>query len=298
MGLMIDKAAKCVKILRLKEVLPMLGFLHIGCIFAISEISLQICLELLTYLMSSVFYVISSYAFNAYGGYEKDIYNQRLLGLQQVKPTNFLLISIFFGFLFCFGYALLSFEVLLLSLFPFVLGIWYAWPEKGAKYYPIIGTVIHFVAQVFLFHMGYLVIKEVDNYSISVSIYFAILLSAAHLNHEVIDYEADKISGSRSSAVSFGVDKVEKVSLLLYSLAAIYWIYLYVNNIVETVPFYAFLLAFIAQFLTKIYLIPQKHKLPQNEHSKVHIRYRNLYRRYYLLGGIVITFYQVINSLK
>ena len=40
--------------------------------------------------------------------------------------------------------------------------------------------------------MGYVILEPLSLNSFFISIYFALLFSAGHLHHEVIDYEADK----------------------------------------------------------------------------------------------------------
>lgn len=279
--------------LRLKEVLLMAGFLCIGSLFALPNLATSTLFRLAAYCLASVFFVAGGYTLNAYGGYQRDSSNARLSALQTFSHHRFLHLTVLFNLIFIFGYAALSPTLLAISLVPYLLGFWYAYPEKGAKYYPVIGTIIHFISQIFLFHMGWIVFAPMNSYSLSVSIYFAILLSAAHLHHEVIDCEADKAEGAKTTAILLGKHKTEALSVGMYSLANLYWLYLYRQNTVEAIPFLPFFMAYIAQMLTRFYYNRQPLSLQASD-NHFDIAYRDLYRWYYLAAGIVFAIYQLI----
>ncbi len=278
-----------IQALRLKEVSLMVGFFVIGSFFAMPDLQATSCLRFLLYALGSFLFVTSVYAFNAYGGYPKDKGNQRLSKLQNLSAQKFLSITLgtAFGFLFCF-YSI-SPKIALLSILSYLFWMAYSYPQKGLKNYPIAGTIIHFITQVLHFQMGYLVFLPLDTVSYSVSIYFALLFSAAHFHHEVIDYQVDKQKNTKTSAVFFGQQPIEWVSLLMFSFAFIYWYILFHKALLIEPIFYCFAVAYCLQLITKI-------SLTFINLAAKHLWYRKLYRLYYFFAGIVSTFYLLSNG--
>ncbi len=266
----------------------MVGFLCIGSVFAINELNIHTLINLFLYLLGSFFYVLSGYALNAYTGYHDDEHNERLSSLGGFSQRFYYYIVWLALGVFALAYSLIDVKLFLLSLCPFLLGLLYAFPKFGLKHYPLGGTLAHFLAQLFLFHMGYVVFEPYSDISLKIAIYFSLLLAAAHLHHEVIDHKADQLAGSRTSAVTFGWKKIESVSTLVYFLSGIYWISLFLQNLIEPLFFYPFLMAFIAQMTTRFYYIYQSIQLNGQWEADFELVYRDAYRIYYLLGGIVI----------
>jgi len=276
--------AQYIQALRIKEVSLMVGFFVIGSFFAKPSLQAIDCLRFLLYSLGSFLFVTSVYAFNAYGGYQKDQSNQRLNKLQNLSAQKFLSITLVTALSFLFCFYILSLLIALLSILSYLFWIAYSYPQKGLKNYPITGTLVHFVTQVIHFQMGYLVFQPLDTISYSVSIYFALLFSAAHFHHEVIDYQSDKQKKTTTSAVFFGQQFVEWISLGIFSIAILYWYVLFSRGIVSTPVFCFFAIAYFLQLVSKLCL-------PFKKSEFNHLQYRKMYRFYYFFAGIFSIIY-------
>ena len=210
-----------VKSARFAEVSILLGFPMIGLFFAFGSVRELFSLNVFLFVIAIFALFTAIYAFNGLAGTEDDKHNSRLSDLAGKRLSFIVTLAVSLA-LSLFVFFFIRPELAAFALVSFLLWCVYSFPKKGFKYRPGLGTLVHFVGQTLHFLMGYAVLAPVDGTSAAASVYFALLFSAGHINHELIDHDADEKSGIRTGAVCFGVKKWEKVSFFLFALAAVY----------------------------------------------------------------------------
>ncbi|HPS31414.1 MAG TPA: UbiA family prenyltransferase, partial [bacterium] len=279
-GVFMGKAIEFLKSNRSAEVAMMLGFPATGIMFAFNDIYQLFSLRVIIFIVATFALSSAVYAFNAWAGYSEDVENERLSALRN-KKRFFIHSMILFIILFIILYALIDTLLVILSLISFCLWMIYSFPKKGFKYRPLLGTLIHFAGQVIHFQMGFAVLIKPDINSILISFYFALLFSGGHLNHELIDYDADKKMGINTGAVYFGKRNWEIVSSVLFSISTLYILVistLKIANFFYCLPFVAGGIIHIAH---RLFLY--KNDLSQ----KRFISERKFYRFVYFAAGII-----------
>ena len=213
--------AAFIKSARFAEVSILLGFPMIGLFFAFKSPDQLLSLPVFLFAAAIFFLFTAIYAFNGWAGTEDDKHNSRLAGL--AGKRRYFIVTLAVSFLLSLVLFFLIRPLLaLFSCISFLLWAIYSFPKKGFKYRPVLGTMIHFIGQIIHFLMGYTVLAPLDKGSAAASVYFALLFSAGHINHELIDHDADEKSGIKTGAVRFGVSAWEKVSFALFLTAALY----------------------------------------------------------------------------
>jgi 4-hydroxybenzoate polyprenyltransferase len=266
--------------LRLKEIGGKTGFFLVGVFFSKPAISTENILVTFHFIALCMMNGVAVYLINAGLGYEQDKSNERLKELRQFKHATLLT----FGFLV----LLLSltwlywFSDRLLLPASIIYGIWilYSLP-KGLKTIPLLGIACGFVAQVFHFHIGYLVFSEWSINSILLSVYFAFLFAGGHALHEVIDYEADAKASIQTSAVFFGRQMILKFSVILFTVAAIWMIFLTGLKILSAYEMIPYIMAFLFQ----VWLFC---KLPDCWSNEDLFLFRRKYMTAYLLATVTV----------
>ncbi|MEQ8189900.1 MAG: UbiA family prenyltransferase [Candidatus Eremiobacterota bacterium] len=272
---------KYIKILRLGEVFLMSGFPLIGTIFSFTEVSIESLLKICFFSFSTFLMFLSIYTLNSWCGYYYDIDNTRLSYMKNIRPGNLLILCIIFMFLSSALYLIISFKLFIMGIICIFLWLSYSFPKIGLKHVPLAGTILHFLAQIIHFQMGYSLFQNISIQSILISMYFSLLFSAGHLHHEIIDFEADKKACIKTGAVFFGKDKILKISSSLFFISAMYLFALYEWKVLQYVELIIFITAYIMQVITQIYL-----KINMYSEYKMYLKYRTLYRVYYLLAGL------------
>ncbi len=223
----------------MKEILLMTGFSFIGILF--TDVSgWTNWLKNITVFFFVFFYVLAVFAMNSFADYEKDKHSKRLKIVGDISKQTYIQLFI----LFCVLFGVLSYAVnvtvLILSLSSLLLwGFYYLQPLRLKSTF-LGGTLIHLLAGVLHFHTGYCSYQEYGIESLTISINFALLLSAGHFHHEIMDYDDDKSTGSKTTAVRIGKDKVLLLRTVLIAFTLFYWNTLFFFNIIETIAFYAF----------------------------------------------------------
>lgn len=210
-----------IKSARFAEVSILLGFPMIGLFFAFKSADQLISPPVFLFAAAIFSLFTAIYAFNGLAGTEDDKHNSRLADLAG-KRRSFIMTLVVSLIISLVLFFLIKPVLAAFSAVSFLLWCVYSFPKKGFKYRPILGTMIHFIGQIIHFLMGYTVIAPLDKGSAAASVYFALLFSAGHINHELIDHDADEKSGIKTGAVCFGVSAWEKVSFALFTLAALY----------------------------------------------------------------------------
>ncbi len=267
--------------LRIGESALMLGFPLVGVLFAINEISGTNIGSAIWFAIAIFLLSISIYTFNAYCGRNWDSDNPRLAVNKGDSERFYLLIPIFSLIMSILALWLLDITLAVLALVNFILWALYSYPRIGFKNKPIAGTIVHFLSQILLFQMGYLVLSAVSARSILASIFFALLFSGGHLQHEVIDYKVDKEAGIRTNAVVFGPRTAEKIEFSIFLFAAIYWSLLYYVEVIYRYEYLPFVLASCLQLTTMLIF-----GVKIAEEQRFSLLNRALYRFYFLVAGI------------
>ena len=143
-------------------------------------------------------------------------------------------------------------------------------------------SVIHFLAGICHFHIGYSCFKEPSFFSLCISVLFAMLLSAGHFNHEIIDYDSDKIAGNLTTAVRIGINKATNLRTLLILLSIAYWTTVFYLKVIVALPFIIFLLPTCALLIFSVSL---RHKGPE--------LFQKLARGAFLIAGIILLIIQL-----
>lgn len=242
------KVISILKSARSAEVALLLGFPITGALVAFDSPRQLFSLDLLFFIIGMFSLCSAIYSFNGWAGMAEDERNTRLHNLKDKRV--FFLVSLAVSIIsFIIFHSFLSLFLVVSSLISFCLWMVYS---KKFKYRPVLGTLIHFVGQILHFEMGYSIIKPMDSYSLLVSIYFALLFSAGHINHELIDYEADKRAGVQTGAVFFGKKTWTVVSLILFSGSTLFLLCISTTKHVDMVIFFPFIAAGVIHAARKL----------------------------------------------
>ncbi len=205
---------------RFAEATIITTFTLLGSLFSAPFFLSFFSVNFLVFIVAAYLLIISIYSFNSWAGFTEDMHNPRLKlaesGVRQRHFTYTTGISLATALLL-FLYTSLS--ALLLAVLVFMLWFFYSFPVKGFKYIPIAGTVLHIVAGTVQFQLGWLFFEPVSATSLITGLYFGIILSTGHINHELIDRTADAAAGIRSGAVVFGEQRWMAVHLVLAAIA-------------------------------------------------------------------------------
>ncbi|HOY31898.1 MAG TPA: UbiA family prenyltransferase [Bacteroidales bacterium] len=278
-----------IKALRIPEVALMSGFFIIGSFFGIDEWNYNILIKLVMICFISFFTILSVYTYNAAAGKQADVFNKRLSALGKFSSLTYKISGIIFLLFSIALSALIHIIFPLLTLIVYLIWLVYAHPKWGLKHKAYWGTVLHFFAQILHFNMCYFAFKDVSIYSISLSVFFAIAFSAGHLNHEIIDYEADKHAQIKTTAVKHGIHKVLFTIIVLCAVNIFYCFVLKRMGIIDNTMSW---LMIIPSFLhLSLYIIYAKNILKK---SKL---IRSFYRTFYLISILLIIIDKYFNIL-
>ncbi len=211
----IDKFKNVLLSFRVREVIPKLAFVLIGCMIPMIEEGTVFRLSVFLLALSSFFFATAIYGLNSYWGFESDQINPRLQPTLKLSRSQYLHFAL--GFMAC-GYVLLfflPFNTLLIA--HLVLALWIAYSiPKGLKGIPWGGLSLAFITQVAHYFLGYSVYqKELTMTAGLLSIYFGLMVASGHMIHEYVDYEADKRNGEHTTACKVGADRALWLSFLL-----------------------------------------------------------------------------------
>lgn len=260
----------------------------IGAVFAVQSLDATTLLKLGVIGAACFFLIISIYAFNSFFGKKQDEKNERLADLKHLGSLDFLLtslvslaISLTLGF-----YLDLIIPLALLGVA--VLWILYSLPVFGLKHIPFAGTALHFVAQIIHFNMVYYVFAPISWTSILISLFFSFGFAGGHLNHEVIDHDADKQAGITTGAVLLGVNKGIWLSFILFTAGILLLWVLYLNAYLEPFEFAIILAGYLVQLISFLILKPK-----MRTQRNCIFRYRNIYRIVFFLEGVVLLIFRI-----
>lgn len=210
--------------LRLGEIIVMSGFFTIGIFFAPINLR-QHTSQLVWAFIGILAYILSVYTLNSYADYQADKINPRLAHLSRIKKKTYLALAITGVAAFAGIFGSLNLLLIPISLAAYLTWIfYYVLQYKGLPY---IGTLIHFVAGILHFHFGFCSLLYPTLESLLSSVFFALVLSAGHVNHEILDYAADMQASVNTTAVRIGLQKANRNLLVLFLLGFVYGMFIF-----------------------------------------------------------------------
>jgi 4-hydroxybenzoate polyprenyltransferase len=282
---MIRRIVVFLKTIRAVESTLMCGFPLIGTLFAVDEFSRGLVHSVIRFLVATYGLVIYVYVLNSWGGLETDRKNRRLEDhpvLTGEVTANHLMAVFYIGLAVSFALYLLWVP----QCFPIALAIasiWtmYSHPDIMAKARPIFGNLVHFSGGILQFLLGWILLKPIEGAGLLLAVYFAGIFSAGHLNHEVMDHDADREMGLRTNAVVFGPHRMLSVAFGFFTFWSIYLFAITIYGFVPaswTIPFLVvYPIHAIAHF-----------KFRPAPGETYRLEYQKIYRALYVAAGVVV----------
>lgn len=212
---------------RLPEVLMICGAPFLGALLTIPDLTLG-SIGRAAYVIAGILALaIHVYLYNAWAGLVYDQADPRRrvdpLLRGQLKPVKALAAS-----LVSLGISLAMFLSLSISLFLIALveaGLWflYAHPRIGLKRIPVVPTLLHVVGGTLAVYLACAAMEGMSLKNIWVSFYFGLVLGAGHLNHELLDCEADRLGNFKTSPIRFGKKPVFIASFIVFTFSTAYF---------------------------------------------------------------------------
>ncbi|MEZ5002400.1 MAG: UbiA family prenyltransferase [Chitinophagales bacterium] len=269
------------KITRLKEIFLMTGFSMIGVFFTPDfEFDLLLIFAL---FFQVVLFVIAVYCLNSYADYEEDKESLRLKDVSQISKHTYFILMVFFVVLFLSVGVLLNINIALFSFTAFLFWCTYYLPPLRLKSTFLLGTLIHFVCGIIHFHVGYSLFNTISLHSLIYSIYFALLLSLGHFNHELIDYEDDLKNSTITTAVRIGQSNTLKIRRLLLIVAILYLSLAFYTKYIDEWIFFSFFIASISSLIIDIMSTYMSPKI-----------FQKITRNLFLLAGTITIFSRMV----
>lgn len=272
------------KTIRALESTLMVGFPLIGTFFALTELSWSVIVEVLKFLPATYGLVIYVYALNSWGGIETDRQNARLTDhpvfTGDISPGQLLAVAYVGLAVSFFLYVRWLPRCYPIALSIFALWTLYSHPDVLAKGRPVYGSLIHFCGGILQVLLGWVVVAQITPTAVALSVFFAGVFTAGHMNHEVKDHDADKAMGLRTNAVAFGPRRMLNVAFAFFALCTAYLILMSRMGIVPWSLSWPFAAIFPMHAAA--------HRLLRPRGAEVYRRsYQVFYRSLYLLAGLV-----------
>jgi len=221
---------------RWKDVVVLQGAPVLGVLFGLDTLEGVPPVAIPVFAVASLLVVAHVFLLNDWSDAESDHHARekrgRIFTDRGIEPRRMLLFCSVLG---AAGLAMLP----ALSLWSFAFGsgvvlagVAYSMPGIGTKGIPVASSVTHVAGQCLQFLMGYCLTRPPDLRGALVSIFFALVFAAGHLNQEVRDFEGDREAGTRTNAVVFGRRTAFFASHLLFAAAFAYLGWLAVRSLV------------------------------------------------------------------
>lgn len=261
--------------MRLPEITLMTGFGTVAVLFFEEPL---VRFEVFILVCASYSIVASIYSANSFFGFKADLSNPRFKKLQFKDSGIYIILTLVFLLLSLFLWYLLRPVLIFYALAFFFLWLLYSVPG-GAKYWPILGTVVHLVGVILQFHMASIVFESENSWILLIASYFALLFAGGHVAHEIKDYDSDKAERISTNAVYFGMRKMTLVYYCLILMAATIWTVIGFTEVVSGVIFWAFETAIFFHLITLIF--------GKNFFYVGSVKLQTLYRIFYLFAGVL-----------
>jgi 4-hydroxybenzoate polyprenyltransferase len=209
--------------IRYREIALMQGAPILGATFAFGNATPDKLGALIVFAAASVLLVAHIFALNDWAGVSADLNDpNKAPGVcltKGISRRHILVLSIVL-----LAGSLLLFRILggctfVLASAIAALGLLYSAPAIPAKGVPLLSSVTHLVGGELHFLLGYAVFTPVNGRGMLIALFFALTVTAGHLNQEARDYDGDRLNGIRTNAVAFGRRRTFVAGLVVFSLA-------------------------------------------------------------------------------
>jgi len=209
--------------IRLDEVLVLQGAPLFGALFSMGTLAGAKCLKLLVFATASSCLVAHVFVLNDLCGASTDlrdpnragrVFTAKGIGRNEIFCLCALLLALSLLLLVPFGPA-----PLLIALALAVLSALYSVPRFSMKGVPLLSSVLHLLAGLLHFLLGYSLFRAADWRGIEIGSFFALTFVAGHLTQEARDHESDFHNGIRTNAVRFGPAQCFAAAFLLFTVA-------------------------------------------------------------------------------
>lgn len=276
-----------IRSIRYQEVCVFLGAPLLGVLFSVTSLTVEVIFKMGLLVIAVMGCGCSVIIFNDIWGKDTDKYDERkssplLSGEASSEQLN--LISFAFlavGFSTCIFFPMRT--LISGAALAAILNI-YSHPYLFLKGKPGMSSLAHFISGMLLFLVGYSIFKHIDLSSVLISIYFGIIFTAGHMNHEIKDYTGDRKAGVMTNAVRFGRKNMLISSFVLFSLSTFYF---YILGLLSVIPEVISVIPFI---LYPSYCVSFFRTYKRGMTFKNMCRFRRQYRIMYGIIGTGIGF--------
>ena len=280
-----NKISSYLKLMRAKEALFLLGSPFLGLLWTLPDLGTANIVRAILLLVAIFLFFTHVYTFNDWSGFllDKSDLNKHLRPLVSGKISQREAITLSMCLLVLAAVILFFLSKIIFYLFVFDVVLWivYAHPAISIKSKPLLPSLIHFIAGIIHFLFGYILFSGIITVNgILIGIFFGLVFSAGHLNHEIKDYSFDKESLLMTSAIKFGKEPMFFTSFVIITLSSLYF---YVLTVYKILPESLYMGLFcIYPFYCYCFYQTYKNGRDYNSMRKFRSRYRILY----FLAGI------------
>lgn len=251
-----------------------------GILFSVESLTVEIFPKILSCTIASFFLMAHIFAFNDWVDkmvdYRDPCKKESNFLSKRIAHLEMLTISIILGIISVLIFAMLSYQLLVLSSVGIVLSLAYSFPVQSlqGKRIPILSSILHFIGSSIAFLLGYVLFSEIDEKGLLIAFYFSFIFVAGHLVQEVQDFKGDQKNGIRTHAVQFGPNQMFITANIIFTLSFIYLFWLgYINLIPSFLKYLAF---FYPAYLSMAIAVARK-GLDYHTIKRFRTQYRLLY---------------------
>ena len=208
----------------------------LGVAFSIGALTADKTAALAVFAAASVLLVAHIFVVNDWAGMSADLNDPNKAasvfvtrGIRR-NDVGYLAMALLTASLVLFG--LLSPRMLVIASVIAVLGFLYSFPAFHAKGVPLLSSAAHLVGGLLHFLLGYALFAPIDARGIQIALFFALTVTAGHLNQEARDYDGDRLNGIRTNAVAFGRTRTFVAGFVLFTVSYGYLVLLAVRGVI------------------------------------------------------------------
>ncbi len=251
----------------------------VGVLFAEPPVRIENILISLHFFVICVVNGIAIYLLNAALGFHQDKTNDRLDDIKHFNKSRLLSLGVGVGVIGFVWLHLFSPRLVVPAAIVYALWIVYSFPG-GLKRIPLLGLATAFIGQLVHFHLGYFVFDELSAESVLIAGYFSLLFTAGHALHEVIDHDADKAAGLKTSSVFFGRQFLYRGSNALFIIAAVYILAVHLIGVIS----WTIVVPYELALMVHIFLMRKLH----DTKNETLFAYRRTYMVTYAIATLVV----------
>jgi 4-hydroxybenzoate polyprenyltransferase len=293
---MFSRISLYVRSLRSLELLLMIGSPLLGVLFAdpLAVNDSNAILRLFIFLTGVFALGGHVYSYNSWAGLKADQNDKNKQDTApvtgEIKAPELLTLSV----------TLLVFSTVLLAVLDIKLAalgigeafLWFLYCNQHflLKARPILGSLIHIVTGEINFLLGYLFASSFYLRGALIGLFFALLFTGGHLNHELRDFEADRDNGYKTNAVTWGKYRAFLAAIGVFTVAHIYFIVLGLYGFID------FELVIPATAVYPAYLVLAIYTLKKGISFEYMDKFRTKYRIFYGALGLYMLLYLLCSA--